>query len=46
LRLHDTAGGFLEVQAGQAAVIPAGFKGAFEVIEPVRKHFVVVESAA
>jgi uncharacterized protein len=46
LRLHDAAGGYLEVQAGQAAVIPAGFQGSFEVIEPVRKHFVVVASAA
>lgn len=43
LRLHDAEGGVTEVVAGQGAVIPAGFKGAFEVLEPVRKHFVVVE---
>ena len=27
----------------KGAVIPGGFEGAFEVIETVRKHFVVVE---
>ncbi|MEN9368271.1 MAG: hypothetical protein RL489_2629 [Pseudomonadota bacterium] len=44
LRLHDAARGTAtEVQAGQGAVIPGGFEGAFEVIETVRKHFVVVE---
>lgn len=34
------------VLAGQGAVIPAGFEGAFEVVSPVRKHFVVVDRAA
>lgn len=43
LRLHDAQGGFTEVAAGQGAVIPGGFEGVFEVLEPVRKHFVVVE---
>ncbi|WP_052162650.1 cupin domain-containing protein [Aquabacterium sp. NJ1] len=43
VRLHDRDGGFVDVQAGQGAVIPGGFEGAFEVISPVRKHFVVVE---
>ena len=43
VRLHDAAGGWVDVRAGQGAVIPAGFEGAFEVIEPVRKHFVVVD---
>lgn len=43
VRLHDHEGGFVDVQAGQGAVIPGGFEGAFEVISPVRKHFVVVE---
>lgn len=44
LRLHDAARGtFTEVVAGQGAVIPGGFEGSFEVIERVRKHFVVVE---
>ncbi|KDB52740.1 hypothetical protein X805_16540 [Sphaerotilus natans subsp. natans DSM 6575] len=44
LRLHDAARGTAtEVRAGQGAVIPGGFEGSFEVIELVRKHFVVVE---
>jgi uncharacterized cupin superfamily protein len=43
VRLHDRDGGFVDVHAGQGAVIPAGFEGAFEVLSPVRKHFVVVE---
>ena len=43
VRLHDRDGGYTDVRAGQAAVIPGGFEGAFEVLEPVRKHFVVVE---
>ncbi|TAK92978.1 MAG: DUF861 domain-containing protein [Aquabacterium sp.] len=46
VRLHDTQGGYVDVPAGQGAVIPAGFEGAFEVIGPVRKHFVVVDRAA
>ena len=29
-------------RAGDAAVIPAGFRGEFEVCEPVRKFYVVV----
>lgn len=43
VRLHDRAGQAVDVRAGEAAVIPAGFEGAFEVVEPVRKHFVVVD---
>ena len=43
VRLHDAAGGWVDVHAGEGSVIPAGFEGAFEVLEPVRKHFVVVE---
>ena len=30
-----------DVRAGEAGVIPAGFVGAFEVLSPVRKYFVV-----
>ncbi len=45
VRLHDRDGGHVDVLAGQGAVIPGGFEGAFEVITPVRKHFVVVERA-
>ena len=43
VRLHDAAGVAVDVRPGQGAVIPGGFEGAFEVLAPVRKHFVVVE---
>lgn len=43
VRLVDEAGVDTEIGAGEAAVIPAGFRGVFEVLEPVRKYFVVVE---
>jgi uncharacterized cupin superfamily protein len=42
-RLHDEQGGFTDVGPGQAVVIPAGFRGSFEVLEKLRKHFVIVE---
>ena len=29
------------IGAGESLVIPAGFKGVFEVIEPVTKHYVI-----
>lgn len=38
---HDGEGG--EFGPGEAGVIPAGFTGRFEVLEPVRKYFVVVD---
>jgi len=43
VRLHDASGLAVDVRAGEGAVIPAGFMGAFEVVEAVRKHFVVIE---
>lgn len=46
VRLHEADGAVVDVRAGEAAVIPAGFHGVFEVIEPVRKYFVVVERNA
>ena len=45
-RLHAPDGGFTEVGPGEALVIPAGFAGSFEVLERVRKHFVIVTSPA
>lgn len=42
-RLHAASGEVTELGPGQAAVIPAGFQGSFEVLERVRKHFVVVD---
>jgi uncharacterized cupin superfamily protein len=41
-RLHAPGGTFTEVGPGEALVIPAGFAGSFEVLERVRKHFVIV----
>lgn len=43
LRLHEPSGRYTELAAGDAALIPPGFVGEFEVLEPVRKHFVVQE---
>lgn len=43
VRLHDRHGQAVDVVAGQGAVIPPGFEGAFEVVHPVRKQFVVVD---
>lgn len=31
---------------GEAAVIPAGFRGEFRVLEPVRKYYVIVSGVA
>ena len=45
VRLHDTqTQSFIDVKAGDAGVIPPGFVGTFEVIETVKKYFVVVDA--
>ena len=41
--LHGPDGARTEVGPGEAAVIPPGFRGEFEVMAPVRKHFVLVD---
>jgi len=46
LRITSTAGDTREFGPGDACVIPAGFKGVFEVIETVRKYFVVIDRGA
>ncbi|HQR05081.1 MAG: DUF861 domain-containing protein [Proteobacteria bacterium] len=43
LRIHDETGVFREFGPGDAGVIPAGFTGIFEVIEPVRKRYVMID---
>lgn len=43
VRLHDTQGSFVEIYAGQAGIIPPNFKGTFEVVEIVKKYYVIVE---
>lgn len=45
-RVIDEDGQAAEAGPGDAMVIPAGFKGVFEVVEPVRKHYVIVDRAA
>jgi uncharacterized cupin superfamily protein len=42
-RVIDEAGNASEAGPGDALVIPAGFKGVFEVLEPMKKHYVIVE---
>ncbi len=45
-RVHDAAGGFKEARAGEAIHIPAGFTGAFEVLETMTKTYVTVDGDA
>jgi uncharacterized cupin superfamily protein len=42
-RLIDEQGHAVDAGPGEALVIPAGFQGVFEVLEPVKKHYVIVE---
>lgn len=42
-RLTDDVGNVFECAAGESLVIPAGFKGVFEVVEALTKHYVIVE---
>ncbi len=41
--IYDETGNSRRFIAGDACIIPAGFKGRFEVVKRVRKHYVVVE---
>ncbi|SCK27114.1 cupin domain-containing protein [Vogesella sp. LIG4] len=43
VRLSNEAGEAWEFGPGEAAVIPAGFRGEFRVLQPVRKYYVIVE---
>jgi uncharacterized cupin superfamily protein len=42
-RVIDEAGNASEAGPGDALIIPAGFKGVFEVLEPMKKHYVIIE---
>lgn len=43
VRLHDTQNqSVIEICAGHAGIIPPNFKGIFEVVEPVKKYYVIV----
>ena len=46
IRITDAQGIAREFGPGEACVIPAGFTGLFEVIEHVRKHYVIIDRAA
>lgn len=46
LRITDEAGLAQEFGPGEACLIPAGFNGTFEVLEPVRKHYMMVKRPA
>ncbi len=46
LRISDEQGAVNEFGPGDAGVIPQGFNGTFEVLETVRKYYVVLERAA
>jgi uncharacterized protein len=41
--ITDQAGNAVTVSAGEEFVIPAGFSGTWEVLEPTRKRFVIYE---
>ena len=41
--ITDQAGTAVTVRAGEEFVIPAGFNGTWEVVEPTRKRFVIYE---
>ncbi len=44
VRIHDAkTSSFIEVVAGNAGIIPPAFVGTFEVIEAVKKYYVIVE---
>jgi len=43
VRITDDAGHAVEVGPGESLVIPSGFRGTFDVLEPVHKHYMIVE---
>lgn len=46
LRIADEAGNARQFGPGDAGVIPAGFRGTFEVIETVRKRYAMLDAPA
>ena len=42
--LHDEDGGSKTLRAGDRFVIPAGFRGSWEVVEPCRKIYALFEA--
>jgi uncharacterized cupin superfamily protein len=45
VRLTSVSGYTAEFKAGETFVIPKGFQGTWETVEPVRKHYVIFEPA-
>lgn len=43
LRIVDEQGAAREFGPGDACVIPAGFRGRFEVLTPIRKRYVMID---
>lgn len=41
---HKHSDNVIDVIAGEAGVIPPGFEGTFEVVEVVKKYYVIVEA--
>ena len=46
IRITKTDGTTAEFGPGQACIIPDGFRGTFEVVEAVTKHYVIVDRNA
>ena len=46
VRLTADDGTAVEFRAGQAFVVPAGFAGTWETLEPVRKYYAIFERSA
>jgi uncharacterized cupin superfamily protein len=42
-RLTGDDGVAVEVGRGESVVIPAGFSGVFEVLQPLKKHYMIVD---
>ncbi|HEY6093710.1 MAG TPA: cupin domain-containing protein [Gallionellaceae bacterium] len=43
IRITDSDGQACEFGPGDACIIPAGFSGTFEVLQPVKKHYVMIK---
>ena len=43
LNLSDAGGDAVVLEAGQSFVVPAGFSGVWEVLEPARKLYAIYE---
>ena len=44
-RIHAADGTVTEAGPGEAIVLPAGFEGSFEVLEPLTKTYAIVDAA-